>query len=82
MSKEWRKIKKLRAEQLGGKQCEICGTTEGRIIGHHLLSPKEKYKITELCELRCVDCEKIMHEQYPNGNSSVQKLKILRYMLS
>ena len=36
VSKKWVQAKRLRAEQIGGKRCEICGTTEGQIVGHHL----------------------------------------------
>ena len=79
MSREWSQIKRLRAELIAGERCEICGTTEGVIVGHHLLTPKKRYEKVELCELRCWECEKMMHETYEGGNSRQQQIRINKY---
>jgi hypothetical protein len=36
----WRWVKTLRARTVGYR-CEICGSREGGLVGHHLLSRKE-----------------------------------------
>ena len=84
VSKEWSQVKKLRAERIGGMRCEICGETEGVIVGHHLISPKKQGGVNtaELCELRCRECEQLMHEQHTDGNRQKQKTRISRHKLS
>ena len=81
MSDRWRMAKEARAAEVGYR-CEICGRSDCRIIGHHLISRQKgsAYEVPELCEWRDEDCEREMHERYPGGNGERQKKRIQAYM--
>jgi hypothetical protein len=80
----WKQVKLARII-LVGKKCEECHRKlkDGEIIGHHVLgkefTKKENLYLTELCRLRCVDCERALHQRYPGGNPPhlVQEVKSL-----
>jgi len=82
VSQKWKEVKQLREKQIKGKKCEICGTEKGNIIGHHLISKTKKMaERAELCELRCEECERIMHKTHKEGNGYEQKIRIEKYIL-
>jgi len=46
--RSWRWIKILRARTVGYR-CEICGSREGGLVGHHLLPRKEWLVLIQAC---------------------------------
>lgn len=82
MSQAWKEAKEKRAEMIHGKYCEICGT-RCNIIGHHIYNrhyKKPQYEVPELCELRCVEDEKMCHEVYKDGNRPEDVEKLRKYL--
>ena len=69
----WREVKDARIILIG-KKCEECGRhlCRRQIIGHHILPRKEMDRIgaylVELCDLRCMTCERMLHRKYEDGN--------------
>lgn len=66
----WHEAKEIVYERQGGR-CAVCGKVliPCEAVGHHLINKCRGGKNTaDNCEVRCVICERYMHELYRYGN--------------
>lgn len=74
----WSQVKHLRAE-IVGSVCEICGRSlpKHEMIGHHIIGRcRGKHNDITNVQLRCRECEEMMHALYKDGNGGEPKIKV------